>query len=138
MIWLGGGTAAQTIGPAPGDGITYAEAAGILGCAVSTVQQLVQRGELTPSGQPHSYRRLSRTEAEWLALARWRPRRPTVSLYWADTAQAAGMLGVTPGRVRQLCEAGRLPYEVAADGTRVFRREQLLTVANARLSRRLR
>ena len=38
-------------------------------------------------------------------------------------------------RLNQLVAKGFLPFEVHADGRRIYRREQLLTVANAREAR---
>ena len=121
----------------PTDALTTIEAARILGVSVNTVRRLVAGGTLAATGAKWGNAQLSRAEVETLALARWIRRPRTADLYWTDTAGAARLLGVTPGRVRQLCEAGRLPFEVTANGARVFRREQLRTVGNARLSRRL-
>lgn len=56
------------------EAITDAEVAHILGCALSTVTNLVNRGDLAAHGKPFSYRRLSRMDAERLALQRWHPR----------------------------------------------------------------
>ena len=121
----------------PPDGITYAEAARILGVSTHTVARMVAEARL-PSHAGSYHRRLSRAEVEAVALARWKRRPGTVSLYWADTGEAARVLGVSPGRVRQLADAGRMPCVRAPSGERLFRREQLEVVANARLSRRLR
>ncbi len=49
--------------------------------------------------------------------------------------QTADVLGVGETRLNQLGAKGFLPFEVHADGTRMYRREQLLTVANARAAR---
>ena len=38
-------------------------------------------------------------------------------------------------RLNQLVAAGFVPFEVHADGRRIYRREQMLTVANAREAR---
>jgi len=38
-------------------------------------------------------------------------------------------------RLNQLVAAERIPFEVHTDGRRIYRREQLLTVANARDAR---
>jgi len=51
--------------------------------------------------------------------------------------QAAQILGVSIQRVKQLLDKDFLPYLTHRDGTRLMRRQQLETVANARLSRRL-
>ncbi len=125
----------------PSDGVTQAQAAEVLGVHPTTVARLVRAGELTAYGSPHARRRLSRAEVEALALSRHPSRgkhRRDGDGYWVGRAEAARILGVTPGRVSQLVKAERIPHERAADGSRVFRRQQLEVVANARLSRRLR
>lgn len=43
--------------------------------------------------------------------------------------------GVGVARLNQLVAAERIPFEVHTDGRRIHRREQLLTVANARDAR---
>jgi len=43
---------------------------------------------------------------------------------------------VTPYGLGQLAGKGKIPFDVHADGTRLFRREQLTTVANARDARK--
>jgi hypothetical protein len=49
---------------------------------------------------------------------------------------AADILGVNVARVRQLACADLIPVERHADGTPMYRHEQLMTVANARQARR--
>jgi hypothetical protein len=46
-----------------------------------------------------------------------------------------GILGVNHTRLNQLAVRGFLPFEMHADGTRLYRREQLEVVANARDAR---
>lgn len=53
----------------------------------------------------------------------------------ASVKTAAAILGVNVSRLNQLVAADRVPYEVHSDGRRIYRREQLLTVANAREAR---
>ena len=65
------------------------------------------------------------------AGTRARPRRTPIGL---GTREAAELLGVNRARVRQLVAAGLLPFEQTPHGY-AFRREQLLTVANARRAR---
>ena len=55
--------------------------------------------------------------------------------YWVGATQAASLLGVHVSRLNQLVAAGRVPFELHADGRRMYRREQVLTVANAREAR---
>ncbi len=80
---------------------------------------------------------LSRADVEALALRnyRHRRRRDDAKSYWVTNERAAAILGVNVARLNQLAAKGFLPFEVHADGTRLYRREQLLTVANARQAR---
>jgi hypothetical protein len=48
---------------------------------------------------------------------------------------AKGILGVNHTRLNQLAVRGFVPFEMHADGTRLYRREQLEVVANAREAR---
>ncbi|WP_414689819.1 helix-turn-helix domain-containing protein [Nocardioides sp.] len=49
--------------------------------------------------------------------------------YWADTREAADLLGVTGKRVRQLIRTDLLPAVQATNGRWYFRRAQLEVVA---------
>lgn len=91
----------------PPDSVTYAEAAHILGVTPSTVRRHVLAARLSQP-EPGRHRMLSR---------------------------AAEILGVNVSRARYLAVRGRIPAERHADGTWMFRREQLLAVANAREAR---
>ncbi len=127
--------------PTPPDGITIAEAARILGVNSTTVSRMLWAGELVSHGARHARRRLSRAHVEQLAVARYRRndrigRPPDPDSYWVTRDDAAAVLGVAPARVGQLARAGRLPFETAPDGTRLFRRAQLKVIGNARSSRR--
>jgi hypothetical protein len=76
-------------------------------------------------------------DVEALALQtykHWRHKHDPES-YWVTGRRAAAVLGVKVSRLNQLATRGFLPFEVHADGTRLYRREQLLTVANARAAR---
>ena len=80
---------------------------------------------------------MSRSDAEALAL-----QLPSSRLafdldtsYWIGATGAAAILGVNVSRLNQLVAAGRVPFELHADGRRIYRREQMLTVANARDAR---
>jgi len=120
----------------PVDGVTLGEAAHIVGCSVRTLVRHIEAGRL-PAGPKNQKRRVSRTDAEALALQLRSSRvafDPDTS-YWVGATAAACILGVNVARVNQLVAKGRIPYEVHADGRRVYRREQLLTVANARETR---
>jgi excisionase family DNA binding protein len=93
----------------------------------------VETGQLA-RGPRWQHRQLSRSEVELLALRRWNPRTAATNFYWLGTKEAAQLLGVNRARVRQLVAAGMLPFEQTPHGY-AFRREQLLTVANARRAR---
>jgi excisionase family DNA binding protein len=94
---------------------------------------LVANGELS-RGPRWAHRQLSRAEVEALALRRWNPRTAAPDSYWLGTKEAAELLAVNRARVRQLVVAGLLPFERTPHGY-AFRREQLLTVADARRAR---
>ena len=118
------------------DGVTLDEAAHICGCSRRTLVRHIDAGRL-PAAERHVKRRVSRADAEALALQLPSSRLafdPDTS-YWIGATQAASLLGVNVSRLNQLVGAGRVPYEVHADGRRMYRREQMLTVANAREAR---
>ncbi len=120
----------------PVDGITLDEAARIVGCSRRTLVRHIDAGRL-PAGPKHERRRVSRADAEALALQLPSSRIAfdPESSYWVGATQAASLLGVNVSRLNQLVAAGRVPFELHADGRRLYRREQLLTVANARDAR---
>ena len=124
--------------PEPGDAVTWQEAARILDRSMSTVARLVAAGELS-KGARWEHCQLSRSDVEQLSLARWQPAESVrEDAYWVTTLRAAAILGVHRSRVRQLAVTGRIPYETTPNGQRLFRRQQLEVIGNARLSRRLR
>jgi hypothetical protein len=107
--------------------VSNAEAAEILGMQQElSVTRLVARGILHKPSKWQK-RALDREEVERVALQRYRPGHP----YWLTTSEAAGILGVTGKRVRQLVAADRLPC-VVQDGRRYYRRQQVQVIANAR------
>ena len=123
-------------GVRPVDGITLDEAARIVGCSTRTLVRHIEAGRL-PAGPKNEQRKVSRADAEALAL-----RLPSSRLafdsdssYWVGATNAAKLLGVNVSRLNQLVAAGRVPFEVHADGRRLYRRDQLRTVANARDAR---
>jgi len=96
----------------------------------------IEAGRL-PAAERHVKRRVSRAEAEALALQLPSSRLafdPDTS-YWVGATQAASLLGVNVSRLNQLARKGFLPFEVHADGARLYRRLQLEVVANAREAR---
>jgi excisionase family DNA binding protein len=124
--------------PEPGDAITWREAARILNRSITTIARLVAAGELS-KGPRWEHRQLSRRVVERLSLARWQPAESVrEDAYWVTTHRAAELLGVHGSRVRQLAGQGRIPYKTTPSGRRLFRRQQLEVIGNARLSRRVR
>ena len=121
--------------PEPGDAVTWQEAARILDRSMTTVARLVAAGELV-KGPRWQHRQLSRRDVERLSLARWSGVTGDDS-YWVTVRQAAAILGVNRSRVGQLVEAERIPFETTPSGRRLFRRQQLEVIGNARLARRL-
>ena len=120
----------------PIDPVTYAEAAHILGVTSSTVRRHVLAGRLVRAA-PAKERMISRTDVEALALQTYRHHRHkgNQDSYWVTGQRAADILGVNVSRLNQLVARGFLPYKTHIDGTRMYRREQLMTVSNAREAR---
>jgi hypothetical protein len=115
----------------PLDPVTYAE------LAASSVRRRVIAGQLRTWRSRQKHRTLSRADVEALALRTYPYRKHTGDLrsYWVTGQRAADILGVNMARVRQLAYAGLIPCERHIDGTFMYRREQLMTVANAREAR---
>jgi predicted XRE-type DNA-binding protein len=109
-------------------GISGAEAATILGIRETSVSRLVRRGLLRPA--PFAHKALDRDEVERLALERYKPGPP----YWLNTADVANLLGVSKQRVGQLVRKEFLPA-VEHNGRRLFRRDQVEVIGNARDAR---
>jgi hypothetical protein len=121
----------------PLDPVTYTEAGRILGVTASSVRRRVLAGELTQRRRPGKHGTLSRSDVEALALRSYpyRKHNHESGSYWVTGQRAADILGVNMARVRQLAHAGLIPAERHADGTFMYRRELLMTVANAREAR---
>lgn len=107
--------------------LTHRQAAVILGVREQTVSKWVSKGRL-PSVGRWAKANVLRVDVERLAAARWRPGEPS----WLTATQVAAVLGVSVPRVSQLANAGRLPYELAGDGRRLFRPAQVAVIARAR------
>jgi predicted site-specific integrase-resolvase len=120
----------------PVDGVTPDEAANIVGCSRRTLVCHIEAGQL-PAGPANQPRRVSRADAEALALASRSSRVgfDVKSSHWVGATAAAELVGVGVARLNQLVAAERIPFEVHTDGRRIYRREQLLTVANSRNAR---
>ncbi len=85
-----------------------------------------------PAAERHVKRRVSRANAEALAL-QLPSSRVALNLdtsYWIGATGAAAILGVKVSRLNQLVAAGRVPFEVHADGRRMYHRSH--PVAGAR------
>jgi len=119
------------------DAIDRATAARILAVHVATVDRMIRRGTLT-RGRMNASAQLSRTQVEHLALTT-RPARRLVQgehSYWVSRSGAAEILGRSERRVQQLSDADRLPFVLHEEtGWRLYRREQMRVVGNARRSR---
>lgn len=124
--------------PRATDVIDRAEAARILAVHVATVDRMIRKGTLT-RGRKNASSQLSRTQVEHVALTT-RPVRRLVEAaedpYWVTRRGAAEILGRSERRVQQLSDADRLPF-VTHEGTgwRLYRREQIGVVGNARRRR---
>ncbi len=128
-------------------GLTYEQAAAILGCHVSNVVKLVTKGQLTSRGRVRDGA-LDRSEVEALAQRRAqerealaaRPRRkhqrmdprPDHEHEWLSPRQVAELLGVTRPAVQARIHRGTLPA-VGIGGRFWVRRDLLEQVEAARL-----
>lgn len=83
-------------------------------------------------------RGLSRAEVEALAcqIYPWRDHLDDLAPYWVTAKRATRILGVNHTRLNQLAVRGFVPFEMHVDGVRLYRREQLEVVADAREARR--
>jgi hypothetical protein len=120
----------------PVDGIGHAEAARMLACHRWTVGAYVKTGRLRSAGK-NVRRGLSRTDVEAPAceVYPWWDHLDDEDSYWVTARHVKGILGVNHTRLNQLAVRGFVPFEVHVDGTRLYRREQLEVVANARDAR---
>ena len=132
-------------------GLTYEQAAKILGCHVSNVAKLVATGDLTSTGKRGASLNREQVEAlaerraaERAAKANRPPRihqrvdhRPDHEHEWLSPRQVAGLLGVTRPAVQGRIHRGTLP--AVENGGRFWVRWDLLEqVERARLARRTR
>lgn len=130
--------------------VTYAEAAEILGCHVSNVAKLVEKGQLNSSGQRGAS--FDRNQVEQFALRREAKRqvraqrsrgyqridqRPDQNHDWLSPRQVAALLGVSPQAITRRIRTDRLPA-VENGGRHWVRRDHLEQVEAARLVRRTR
>jgi hypothetical protein len=101
------------------------------------LRRRVVSGQLKTWRSRQTHRTLSRADVEALALRTYAYRKHIgdPGSYWVTGQRAADILGVNMARVRQLAYAELIPAERHADGTFMYRRDQLMTVANAREAR---
>lgn len=118
------------------DPVTLEEAARILGCSKSAARRLILKAGISSAGrlEPPS---LSREAVEHLALStfRWREHLEDLEGYWISGQRAADVLDVNVARLNRLAGKGFVPFELHADGTRLYRREQLQVVGQSREAR---
>ncbi len=119
-------------------GVTYEEAAAILGCHFSNVAKLIRKGDLTSTGKRGAS--LNRDQVEALAERRLSERaaraarpprrkqridlRPDHEHEWLSSGQVAALLGVTRLAVRGRVHRGTLP--AVENGGRFWVRRDLL------------
>lgn len=130
------------------DRITFAQAADLLGCHVSNIPKLIERGKLTRHlafGRKRGY--LSRTDVEDLAEARRasalkprvyvRPgkidRRPDTKHEWLTPSQAGRLVGITAQGIHKRIHRQRLPAVIHHDRWWI-RRDHLEQIEAARLA----
>jgi excisionase family DNA binding protein len=121
----------------PVDAVTLAEAAEILGTSVSSVRRHVLAGRLRAGRRRYKHRSLSRADVEALAASvyDWRGHAHHPDSYWLTGQRAADLYGVNRARLSELSRADRLPYVVHRDGVRLYRRQQLVVLGQARKGR---
>jgi hypothetical protein len=97
------------------------------------VTEYVKAGRLRSAGR-NVRRGLSRADVEALAceVYPWWDHLDDADSYWITARTARRILGVNHTRLNQLAVRGFIPFEMHADGTRLYRRAQLQVVANAR------
>src|SRR3954470_22818793 len=91
----------------------------VLGCTEDEAGELLHGRRVTPG------------EVETVALTHyrwWRHLRDPRS-YWVTTSQASRILHLSPGVVRRMLDAGRIPHVVHSSGVRLMRRHELLAMA---------
>lgn len=93
----------------------------VLGCSPNEARSLLQGKRVTPG------------EVESVALKHysWRRHIHDPESYWITVSQAADILEISPGKVKQLLGEERLPHVVHASGVRLMRRQQIQAGARA-------
>jgi hypothetical protein len=116
--------------------ITTADAAWIIGCGFDGLFEAIADDELSVDER----NRVSLRDVEIYAVSHYEKRNASrywPTSYWLDTVETAKLLSLTPGLIRQLCDMGVLPFEKRPNGERLYRRQQVNVLINARLKRQL-
>jgi excisionase family DNA binding protein len=120
----------------PTDHVSLDQAAHILAMSKRTLMQLTGSGELPTVRGKGRQGRLLRDDVETHAVAHFRARRYTApDSYFVTTAGVAELLGTSRPRVIQLGDKGFLPYVVAGNGWRLYRRHKIEVIASSRTAR---
>jgi excisionase family DNA binding protein len=118
------------------DHVSLDHAAHILAMSKRTLAELMDNGELPAVRGRGRQGRLLCDDVETYAAAHFMPRRyRRPDSYFVTIAGAAELLGISRPRVIQLGDRGFLPYLVACNGWRLYRRQQIEVVANSRTAR---
>lgn len=108
-------TAPKPVNP---DAITLAKAAAMLGRSEVQVTRFRREGLLV---RLEGYPSYSRADVQAF-----------IDDPWINGREAARILNISHNRVSQLAAAGKIPVHMTESGKRVYRKGQLLLVANAR------
>lgn len=120
------------------DHVSLDHAAHILAMSKRTLVELMDNGELPTVRGPGRQGRLLLADVEAHAVAHFRARRYRgPDSYFVTTAGVAEVLVTSRPRVIQLGNKGFLPYLVACNGWRLYRRHQIEVIANSRTARGL-
>lgn len=140
--WLIRAERVQALADERSQWVSMAQAAAVVGCAETTIQMAVKRGEIeqrvahrtTPSLSRRSVEEYREARAK-RALERAQRRKPSGppddDHVWLDSRTAGLVLGIGASRVRQLAEGERLPG-VRRPGRWWFRRDHVEQCAAAR------
>jgi hypothetical protein len=117
----------------PAAEVTVEEAAHILGCSVAAVRRHQAAGRLSAAAEG-GQGGLARDNVERLAseVFAWRRHSHDPHPYWVTGQQAADLLGVSRSRLGQLADARRVPHIRHQDTTRLYRRDELVALRDAR------
>jgi hypothetical protein len=109
----------------------------MLGCSEVDVRRHLGSGRLVAfAGGQGLDGMLDRETVERLAseVYPWRRRADDPDPYWVTGQRAADLLGVSRSRLGQLADARRVPHVRHQDGTRLYRRAELIALRDSRAS----